>query len=61
MATVCLVTDCTADIFPQIVSGLDITVIPDEIIFGQQLYRDDVDITSERFYELLHYLFQWRV
>lgn len=53
MATVRVVTDSTADIPSQVASALDITVIPDEIIFGQQVYRDGVDITLKRFYELL--------
>lgn len=53
MATVRLVTDSTADIPPRLASALGITVIPDEIIFGQQSYRDGVDITLERFLELL--------
>jgi len=53
MATVRVVTDSTADIPPQIASALNITVIPDDVIFGQQVYRDGVDITLARFLELL--------
>jgi DegV family protein with EDD domain len=53
MATVRVVTDSTADIPPQLASALDITVIPDVITFGQQAYRDGIDITLEHFYELL--------
>lgn len=54
MATVRVVTDSTADIPPQFASALGITVIPDEIIFGQQVYRDGVDLTPRRFLELLN-------
>jgi DegV family protein with EDD domain len=53
MTPVRLVTDSTADIPRPWASALDITVIPDEVIFGQQSYRDGVDITLERFLELL--------
>jgi DegV family protein with EDD domain len=53
MITVRVVTDSTADIPPQLASALDITVIPDQVIFGQQPYRDGVDITLGRFLELL--------
>lgn len=53
MTTVRVVTDSTADIPPQLASALRITVIADDIIFGEQVYRDGVDITPERFRELL--------
>lgn len=53
MTTVRVVTDSTADIPPQVTSALRITVIPDDIIFGGQTYRDGIDITPERFRELL--------
>jgi DegV family protein with EDD domain len=53
MTTVRVVTDSTADIPPQVASALNITVIPDEVIFGQQVYRDGVDVTLARFLELL--------
>jgi DegV family protein with EDD domain len=53
MATVRVVTDSTADIPPRLASALDITVIPDVITFGQQVYQDGVDITLEQFRELL--------
>jgi DegV family protein with EDD domain len=47
------VTDSTADIPPQTASALDITVIPDEVIFGESAFRDGVDLTPQRFRELL--------
>ena len=53
MATVRVVTDSTADIPAQLAAALDITVIPDEVIFGRQSYRDGIDITLEHFFELL--------
>lgn len=53
MVAIRVVTDSTADIPPQVASALGITVIPDEIIFGQQVYRDGIDITLERFEALL--------
>lgn len=53
MAAVRIATDSTADIPPHIASALNITVIPDEVIFGQQSYRDGVDLSLARFLELL--------
>jgi DegV family protein with EDD domain len=53
MAAIRVVTDSTADIPPQIASDLGISVIPDEVIFGRQTFRDGVDITLSRFLQLL--------
>ncbi len=48
-----IVTDSTADIPPAIARRLDITVIPCQIQFGQQAFRDGVDITRAEFYRRL--------
>lgn len=53
MTSVRVVTDSTADIPPQIASELGITVIPDQVIFGDQTFSDGVGITLPRFLELL--------
>jgi len=53
MAAVRVVTDSTADIPSRVASALDITVVPDEIAFGQRVYQDGIDITLECFRELL--------
>jgi len=53
MFPVRVVTDSTSNIPPRLASALGITVIPDEIIFGQRVYQDGVDLTPDRFLELL--------
>jgi DegV family protein with EDD domain len=51
--TVKIVTDSVADLPSQVVKELDITVIPILIRWGEELYRDGIDLTSEQFYERL--------
>ena len=48
-----IVTDSIADLPPNIVKELGITVIPLIVRFGTEVYRDGVDMTSEQFYERL--------
>lgn len=51
--TVKIVTDSSASIPAQVVEELGITVIPSLIRFGEEVYRDGVDLTTEQFYERL--------
>jgi DegV family protein with EDD domain len=51
--TVKIVTDSTCDIPASVVKELDITVIPQVLVFGEKTYRDGVDITMEQFYKKL--------
>jgi len=51
--TVKIVTDSVADLPPQVVKDLGITVIPVNVCFGDEVYRDGVDISTEEFYEKL--------
>lgn len=51
--TVRVVTDSTADLPPHLVESLGITVVPLNIHFGQERYRDRIDITEDEFYERL--------
>ena len=51
--TVKILTDSVADLPSQVVKELDITVIPILIRWGEELYRDGIDLTSEQFYERL--------
>jgi DegV family protein with EDD domain len=51
--TVKIVTDSVADIPPQVVKELGITVIPLNVHFGTEAYRDGIDLTTEQFYERL--------
>jgi DegV family protein with EDD domain len=48
-----IVTDSVADIPPNIVRELDITVIPVLLRFGEETYRDGIDMTTDQFYERL--------
>ena len=51
--TVRIVTDSVADIPAEIVEELDITVVPIHVCFGNEVYRDGVDISTEEFYKKL--------
>ncbi len=48
-----VVTDSVADLPPQIIDELGITVIPLNVRFGEKVYRDGIDLTTERFYQEL--------
>ncbi len=48
-----IVTDSTADIPAELIADLGITVIPLQIIFGSETFRDGVDLTAEQFFERL--------
>lgn len=54
--TVKIVTDSVSDISPSVAAGLDITVVPLQIILNSRTYRDGVDLTSEAFYSGLESL-----
>jgi DegV family protein with EDD domain len=51
--TVRVVTDSTADLPSEVVQELGITVIPLPVLFGDEVYRDGVDLSSEEFFERL--------
>jgi DegV family protein with EDD domain len=51
--TVKIVTDSVADIPPAIIKELDISIIPVLVRFGEETYRDGIDITNDQFYERL--------
>ena len=53
--TVKIVTDSVADLPPEVVKELGITVIPILVRFGTEVYRDGIDLTVEQFYERLVY------
>ncbi len=54
MSKIRIVTDSTADLPADLVARYDITVVPLKIIFSnEEVYRDTVDITLDRFYERL--------
>lgn len=53
--TVRIVTDSVADLPPRVVEELGITVIPLAVRFGEEVYRDGVDLTTEQFYDKLQH------
>lgn len=53
MAKIKLVTDSTADLPQEIYDRYGITVLPMLISFGEEGYRDGIDITPEEFYTKL--------
>ena len=48
-----IVTDSLGDIPSGVVEELGITVIPINVIFGTETYRDGIDLTTDQFYEKL--------
>lgn len=46
-------TDSISDLPAEIVKALDITVIPMMVNFGEETYRDGLDLSPEQFYERL--------
>jgi DegV family protein with EDD domain len=48
-----IVTDSTADVPADIIAKLGISVVPLNVIFGTESYRDGVDITPAQFYKRL--------
>ncbi len=53
MANIALVTDSTAYLTPDQIYHYQIHVVPLSIVFGDQVYREGVDITATEFYERL--------
>jgi DegV family protein with EDD domain len=51
--TVKIVTDSTADIPVAMAEKLGITVVPEYLRFGEEVFRDRVDITGDEFYARL--------
>ena len=51
--TIRIVTDSVADLPSDVVKELGITVIPLVVRWGEELYRDGIDLTAGQFYEKL--------
>ncbi len=47
--TVKVVADSVCDLPAEIVRDLDITIIPISVVFGDKVYRDGIDITTDEF------------
>jgi DegV family protein with EDD domain len=48
-----IVTDSVSDISPQIAEELGISIVPLNVHFGTDVYRDGIDLTSDQFYDML--------
>jgi DegV family protein with EDD domain len=48
-----IVTDSSADIDPELLEALQISVVPIYLRFGDKVYRDKIDISAEEFYHRL--------
>lgn len=53
MPKVAIVTDSTAYIPPELLKSYDVKIVPLQLIWGEQTFRDNVDITPAEFYERL--------
>ena len=48
-----VVTDSTADIPPDVATRLGISVIPCYVVFGNETYRDGIELSKQQFYKKL--------
>lgn len=48
-----IVTDSTSDIPPHMAQALGISVVPLSVIFDEEVYRENIDISPDLFYEKL--------
>jgi DegV family protein with EDD domain len=46
-----IVTDSVADLSPQLVKETGVSVVPLSVRFGEEVYRDGIDLTPDQFYE----------
>lgn len=53
MGRVRIATDSTADVPAALASELDITVVPCQVFWGQEVYRDGIDLEPWAFYDRL--------
>ena len=50
-SSIALMTDSTCDIPEELIQQYGITIIPELVIWGDQTFRDRIDITPQTFYE----------
>ena len=50
---ICIITDSTADLPTELAQTYGISVVPIYVRFGENVYRDGVDLSSGQFYEKL--------
>lgn len=50
---IAVVTDSSANLSPQAAADYHVTVVNDPIMFGNHVYHENIDITTDQFYRLL--------
>ena len=50
---ICIITDSTADLPAELAQTYGINVVPIYVRFGENVYRDGVDLSPSQFYEKL--------
>ena len=50
--SIALVTDSTCDLPGEILSGLDVTVVPLYVLFGEESFRQEVDLDGDTFFRM---------
>ncbi|MCL6592933.1 MAG: DegV family protein [Alicyclobacillus sp.] len=53
MGRIAFVTDSTANLTVEQAARAGVTVVPLTVVFGNQAYREGIDLTTEDFYEML--------
>lgn len=53
MSKVAIVTDSTSSLPPEMIRGLNIQSVPLQVIWGEETYRDGLDLSTEQFYARL--------
>ena len=48
-----VVTDSTADLSPQVAAELDLTVVPLTVFFGDEAFKDGIEISNQQFFDRL--------
>src|SRR6056297_579297 len=50
---IAVVTDSCSDLPSEVAQALNVTIIPLNVIFGEEIFKDGVEITSKEFYKRL--------
>ena len=53
MSKVAIVTDSTSSLPAEMIRGLNIQSVPLQVIWGEETYRDGLDLSTEQFYARL--------
>jgi len=53
MSGISIITDSTADLSRELIARYQVTVVPLAVVFGQDAYKDGVDIDTRRLFELV--------